>query len=267
MRLKNLDIYLAVFGGLGTVGLVLARLNVGPLGFLIGLLLVFVVPGYVISMAMFPESNWSAMERTSLTIGMSLAVSVLGGIVLYAMKIPLLPETWALFYSSIILVIGIIAILRRSKEYPARRKTDRAPESHAHLVPRLWQMGLFGLAALIFLSAIMLAQNAAAHYPDTEIVQLWLLPAENSSSPSVRLGALVSESAPTEYSLWLERGGYTVQTWPRLTLKPGERWETVIQVDPNMAGNGPLEAFLYRYDEPSIPYRHVILWMDQLLSK
>ncbi len=268
MRRGNFDIFLAFFGGLGAIALVLAHLNSGPLGILIGLVLVFVAPGYIISIALFPESTWSFMERTILTMGISLAVSVLGGIVLYAMKIPLLPETWALFYGSIILFIGAIAIFRRViKQYPARRKTDRAPDLHAHLMPRPWQMGLFALAALIFVGAMVLAQTVAKSYPDTEIVQLWILPAENSSTPAVRLGAMINGAAPSDYSIWLERGGYTVQTWQHIALKPGERWETIVQVDPNMSGTGPLEAFLYRYDQPTIPYRHVILWMDQLQDK
>lgn len=268
MRKSNLDIFLAFFGGLGAVALVLTHLNSGILGIFIGLLLVFVAPGYIISIALFPESTWSFMERTILTMGISLAVSVVGGIILYAMKIPLLPESWALFYGAIIFFIGSIAIIRRLiKHYPARRKTDKAPESHAHLMPNPRQLGLFALAALIFLSAMILAQTMAKYYPDTEIVQLWILPAENSSTPSIRLGAMVNESAPREYSIWLQRGGYTVQTWAHVTLQPGERWETVVQVNPNMSGTGPLEAFMYRYDQPSIPYRHVLLWMDQLQHK
>ena len=265
---RNLDIFMAVFAGLGATALVLAHLNGDLLGILIGLLLVFVAPGYIISVALFPESTWSFMERTILTMGLSLAVSVLGGIILYAMKIPLLAETWALFYGSIILVMGAIAIIRRLiKEYPARRKSDRAPESHTHLMPRPGQLALFGLAVLIFLSAMVLAQNVARVYPDTEIVQLWMLPGESSAGPSVRIGAMVNGSAPEEYSLWLERGGYTVQTWPHLTFEPDKRWEITVQVNPNMPGTGPIEAFLYRYDQPTIPYRHVTLWMDQLEKK
>ncbi len=267
MLRKNLDIYLAVFGGLGAVALVLLHLNIGIIGVLIGLVLVFLAPGYIVSMALFPQSNWSAMERVILTLGISLTISVLGGIILYPLNIELWPETWAYYYGSIILSIGIIAILRRSKTYPARRKTDRSPESHAHLMPRPWQMALFGLSAIIFIGAMILAQTVAQHYPNTEIVQLWMLPAENSTSPSVRLGIVVSESAPATYSLWLQRGGYVVQTWPKLTLTPGKRWETVVQVDPNMPGIGPLEAYLYPYDQPNTPYRHVILWMDQLQGK
>lgn len=265
---RNLDIFLAFFGGLGAVALVLTHLNGGPAGILIGLLLVFVLPGYIISVALFPESTWSFMERTILTMGISLAVSVLGGIVLYSLKVPLLTENWALFYGSIILVIGIIGITRRLiKDYPARRKSDRAPESHAYLMPRPGQLALFGLAALIFVGAMILVQNMAKIYPNTEIVQLWMLPVENAKSLSVRIGVMVNETAPGEYSMWLERGGYTVKTWPHLTFKPGERWETIVQVDPNMPGIGPLEAFLYRYDQPTIPYRHTSLWMDQLVNK
>ena len=267
MQRNTFDIYLAVFGGLGAVALVLLHLNTGLIGIAIGLILVFLAPGYIVSMALFPQSNWSATERVILTLGISLAISVLGGIILYPLKIPLLPENWAFFYGSIILSIGIIAIIRRSKSYPARRKTDRAPASHAHLMPRLWQMALFGLSALIFIGAMVLVQSVAKYYPNTEIVQLWLLPAENSPSPSIRLGVMVNESAPAEYSLWLQRGGYIVKTWPHIRLTPGERWETTVQVNPNMLGTGPLEAYLYRYDQPTIPYRHVLLWMDQLQNK
>ncbi len=267
MLRKNLDIYLAVFGGLGAVALVLLHLTAGPVGILIGLLLVFLAPGYVVSMALFPQSNWSAMERVILTLGISLAFSVLGGIILYPLSVKLSPENWAYYYGSIILGFGIIAIIRRSKTYPARRKTDRAPESHAYLRPRPWQMALFGLSALIFIGAMVLAQTVAKYYPNTEIVQLWMLPAENSSSPAIRLGIKVNESAPVEYSLWLQRGGYVVQTWPHIIVTPGEPWETTLEVNPNTAGTGPLEAYLYRYDQPTIPYRHVLLWMDQLQRK
>ena len=264
---KNFDIYLAVFGGLAAVALVLLHLNAGPIGVLIGLLLVFLAPGYIISMALFPQSNWSAMERVILTLGISLAISVLGGIILYAINVSLSPEHWAFYYGGFILIFGIIAIIRRSKTYPARRKTDRAPESHTHLRPRPWQMALFGLSALIFIGAMILAQTVAKYYPNTEIVQLWMLPAENTSSPSVQLGIKVNESAPAEYSLWLQRGGYIVQTWPHITVTPGEQWETTVEVNPNMAGTGPLEPYLYRYDQPTMPYRRVLLWLDQLQSK
>lgn len=258
---RNLDIFAAFFVSLLAVGLVLAHLNSGLLGILIGLLLVFVSPGYIVSIAIFPESTWSFMERTILTMGLSLAVSVLGGIVLYPLKVPLTTENWALFYGVVCLVMGSIAITRRLiKQYPARRKTDRAPDSHAHLLPRPLQLGMFALAALLFLGAMTLAQTMAKYYPDTEIVQLWLLPADGDS-PSVRIGAMVNDSAPREYSLWLERGGYTVQIWEHITLTPNERWETVVALD-NLPGAGPLEAYLYRYDQPSVPYRRVILWPE-----
>jgi len=156
MLRKNLDIYLAVFGGLGAVALILLRLNEGLPGILIGLLLVFLAPGYIVSMALFPQSNWSAMERAILTMGISLAISVLGGIILYALQIKLFPETWAYYYGCIILSFGTVAIFRRSKTYPARRKTDLAPESHVHLMPRPWQLALFGLSALILIGARIL---------------------------------------------------------------------------------------------------------------
>jgi len=268
LRRNAMDVFLTVFAGLLCVVLVLLHLNNDLLGIMLGILLVFVLPGQVLSMALFPESTWSFIERIALTIGLSLAMSVLGGILLYALKTPLRAESWAIFYGIIITSAGFWAVYRRQqmRKLPARRSSDTIPIRRGLVMPRSWQIGLFGLAATIIIGSLILVRHFASIYPNTQVVQLWLLP-DDSTTPTVRLGAMVNQYAPTEYSVWLQRGGYTVETWHHITLTPGERWEVTIPVDPNMPGIGPLEAYMYQLDQPTIPYRHVSLWLDQLQSK
>ncbi len=270
MRNKNLDILLAVFLAVLTVALFFLRVNIGSILVLLGFLLVFILPGYTISVALFPEILWSNMERIVFTLGLSFVSSILGGIFLYYVSVPLRGDTWSLFLGLMVLSTGIIGIYRRSRlsKFPTRRRgSDTIPVVYKFVYPPPFHIFMYGLSAIIILGAIVYSRKIAETQPATEIVQLWILPGDLIDIPSVEIGVMSNEFAPYEFSLWLERDGYVIQSWPQLALEPGKEWRVTVQLDENLPGTGPLDVYLYLKDQPDLPYRHVIFWPDQFINK
>jgi uncharacterized membrane protein len=269
MRRSNLDIFLATLLAALTIALVFLHIKPGGVLVLFGFLLVFILPGYTLSVALFPAYSWSTMERIVFTLGLSLVLPILGGIIFYYLSIPLQGETWVLFLGLVVFATGALAIVRRSRlaKVPTRRGSDTIPVVYKFIYPTPGQFLIFGLSAVIILGAIIYARGVAATQPATEIVQLWILPGNSTNVPSVEIGVFSNEFAPHKFSLWLERDGYTIQSWPQLVLEPGKKWQVTVPLDTNLPGTGPLEVYLYLQGQPNLPYRHVMLWPDQLINK
>ncbi|HHX64878.1 MAG TPA: DUF1616 domain-containing protein [Chloroflexi bacterium] len=80
MGRRYADIWIALSVATLSVALVLADLSMGWLRTPVTLLLAVAVPGYVLSVAFFPRDRaLDRTERAVMTLGLSLAVSILGG--------------------------------------------------------------------------------------------------------------------------------------------------------------------------------------------
>jgi uncharacterized membrane protein len=262
---KNFDIVLVMVLALVSAALVLLQVNIDVVRIPIGFLMIFILPGYAFSVFLFPSTPTPLVERIASTIGLSLVITVIGGLLLFAVSVPLKPESWVLYETSVILLTGIGGIIQRFRipGITLRRKSDTRPRESILILPSAGQLLLLAISASIILIGIASAQQIAESKPGTVVVQLWMLPAPSTTGQNVQLGILTNDSAPQEFFLWLERGGYTIQTWPHLSLTPNKKWEVVIPINSGLPGTGPLEAFLYVYNQPNIPYRHVDLWLDQ----
>ena len=86
-----------------------------------------------------------------------------------------------------------------------------------------------------------------------------MIPAATGSSTDFQLGLTSAEFTETRYRLQVSVSDRVVQDWPELSLKPGEAWETTIGLQNDQVVSGPIAAELYRLDDPSTVYRHVLL--------
>ncbi|HEY0601273.1 MAG TPA: DUF1616 domain-containing protein [Herpetosiphonaceae bacterium] len=224
----------------------------GVLRLVLGLLLVLVLPGYALTAALFPDPTLPRTDRLLYTVGLSLVVTILGGFVLNWTPWGLRAQSWAVLLSYITLGGCVAAVMRRPVVVVAPQR------SALRLSPG--QAALFALAALTLVGSVAIARSEAAQHPAPDVVQLWILPGDQLQT--ARLGVITKGPTAGSYRLVVQRGGYTIREWPALTLKDDDRWEATIEISARQPGSGPIQARLYRADEPNAIYRSVTLWPD-----
>jgi hypothetical protein len=217
--------------------------------------LVFFLPGYAITAALLPSRSLGKAERLLFSLGVSIAVTALSGLVLNWTAWGVQTSTWAITLTTIVLLASAIAWLRRRQDAV---DTARLIERHFKL---RFRDGLFvGLAVLVTGAAVGLTQLPVAPNGVAGYTSLWMIPANPGNSNDFRLGINSEEFTDTHYRLQISIGDQVVQEWPDLSLKPGEKWETEIKLQSDLVGSGPIVADLYKLNDPGTIYRHVKLW-------
>jgi uncharacterized membrane protein len=224
-----------------------------PITALLGAFMALFLPGYALGAALFPPGYLGRSERIMVALGLSLALSILGGLVLNLSPLGLGETSWLALLGSVTLVASAVGILRR-----ATRPLEEAGE--ARLSPRLSsrQLAVLGLAALLAVTAVGVTAWGEALEPKASFTQLWLLPPQLSGGQQVTLGVRNMEQRPMSYRLDLSVNGQVVREWVPLLLHPGETWEERSTL-PESANQQPVEALLYLLEEPDQVYRRVTL--------
>jgi uncharacterized membrane protein len=215
--------------------------------------LVLFVPGFIVTMILFPWTRLSIPERLLLSIGLSIALVALGGLILNL-------TPWGLQASSLWfgLVLGIavgIAIL-----FFARRgwwSEGIAFPKNANFNGRQWV--LMALAALMAVVAFRVALTPA---PQSGLEGYTLLSAQAAdSSNSIRLAVRSEEFKETKYQIKYQFNG-SVHEGPMLDLNPGQTWEQVVSIPVGDLAGKSFTVLLYRLDKPTEVYRHVDWWPE-----
>jgi uncharacterized membrane protein len=243
----------------------------------VGFPLVVLVPGYALMAATCPgPSVWGA-ERLALSIGTSLTVAVLTGLMLHWTPWGLQPVSWSVALGGVTLVAAACTVIQwRWRSVPggaagaagrAARTTNRraAPVLHIGVGSSL----LLASAALIVVGTVYLARLSATSRTAVGFTQVWMLPAGDASATTVRLGVNSNETTETQYILRLDVDGAPLQTWPSIVLGPGQTWEATAAIPAEAGAPMVAEARLYRVDgqamtdealsDPSGAYRRVMM--------
>lgn len=224
-------------------------LNQG-LQIMIALPLVFILPGYAIIAAIFPDQSLSLIERLLYSLGLSLTIMILGGLGLHATPWGMQKYSWICFIAIVTLSASGVALYRRWSRHttPSRAKTGLS----------LHQGLLLTLSLVVLISAIGVAYYGAQQQ-QTLFTQLWIMPADKVGANTVRLGVDNFESVEMTYQLKLTEGNAEVNQWQYIRLAPGERWDTTVELPSEPSASTIVEAVLYRIDVPNQPYRIVTL--------
>lgn len=214
--------------------------------------LVLILPGYALTMAVLPNPTLGFVEQLTFTLGLSLAVAAVGGVILNLTPWGLQAGTWAAWLGTVTVVAGVIALLRRRVQSASSSRPMIADLS-AH------QLLMFGLAICITLGAIGLARYGAERQQSASFTQLWIQPADERGAPNVRIGVENMERRPTQYRLELKSDGSVIHEWPSIDLAPGKTWEATAALG---VSTGSVVATLYRAEAPETVYRFVILRRD-----
>jgi uncharacterized membrane protein len=254
MARRNSDVVVSA-----TLALVVAALSLAGvlprsegLGLVLVLPLVTVCPGATFLAALGAE-RMEPLTRTAAVLTLSLAWTLLLGLLLHATPVGLRASSFATALAVVVLTQTLIAIYRRrdapSEPVSLQARTDSMePEP---VGPRL----LFALAGALTVAAVALSVWGARNVGRPTFTQLWAVP--NAGGAAIRVGVENFEGQPMTYDLRLQVGAETVRVWRALSVAPEQAWEETVAL-PSSAG--PVELVLLRSDRPGEVYREVRVW-------
>jgi hypothetical protein len=222
---------------------------------------VLVLPGLALARALFPTRALSAVELLLLSIALSLAVVVVGSVVLHMTPFGLTTTSWTILLACV--TVGAtfathVWVAHPTGDFASGTRTAEALSAGAHplLRPR-WVINgaLLGLAIGIAISAVLFARTPLPAKGIEGYSALWLLPGDKASR-RLDLGVQSSELETTRYRLELRVGKTRLHTY-RFVLATSDQWTASPRV--RRGWKGTVRALLYRASAPDKVYRHARL--------
>jgi uncharacterized membrane protein len=213
--------------------------------------LLFVLPGYSLSEALFFRPTIEPLRRLLVSVALSIALAVLIGLILDLTPFGLRVGSWA--------VALVLATAGESVVASIRRDRASAPGPRVDLLRLKGRdTALLLLAALLVSGGIAFARTPLPATRAQGYTGLWIL--RSHLIGRVRVGVTSGELHATDYRLVVRQGARKLYERPRLQLAPGQRWADTIRLRGIAPTHQLIEALLYRDDHPHTVYRLVRLW-------
>jgi len=262
--------------GLGAMLVVLVVLfPIAILRILIGVLFVLFFPGYALVCALFPKKgDLDEVERLALSIGLSIAVVPLLGLVLNytPFGIRLYPILISLF--SFTLLMSFVAMRRRN----ALSIEERFTPSFSVNVPRWQELSKMdkalsvGLIFCVVLSGALMANFATTPRVGERFTEFYVLGPTGKvegypttmtlgESGTVILGVVNHEYDEATYRIVIRLDGETVGTMEGIGLEHEGKWEKNFTFTPDKTGEKLKLEFLLYMNGGAEPYRSLHLWI------
>jgi uncharacterized membrane protein len=257
MRQKNLDIIIMMSIVVANVVWTLLPFHFTVIGIILALPLVFVLPGYALTEALFQQQSLETAHRLVFSLALSLAVAMLSGFILNLFPTGLYALSWTLFLSLLTVVFSLIAILRQTEQSHGVQPLRFDFSISAFI--------LFGVATIVTILAVLYSAVGVAQQRQPGFTQLWIQPADLSgSSCAVRIGVSSFESTPVTYRITMTMNSTQIVIWPSVSLVPREQWEKIEPVIPGTRSDTFVEVRLYRLDKTQAAYQKVDLTLHSL---
>ena len=273
MRRKHLDL---------SIALLIAAINVGwvflpdrPLigTVLCGLPLIFIVPGYTLTEALFVLKPTDGSARTTilrpfgnadriiLSLGLSLSLVIINGLLLNILPLGLARPSWVISLAVLSTLFSLIALYRR------RGTSTGLPQQAA---PRLFRFTfydtlLFLLALVTIVAAFQYTWlTAQQQQQQMTFTQFWMVQSKQvNHTCTVLVGIQSFEASTANYKVILTANEVPLYTWSPVTLAPKQQWLESVNINPGDAESGAsIDAQLYRLDRPGIIYREAHLALN-----
>ncbi|HYU73293.1 MAG TPA: DUF1616 domain-containing protein [Ktedonobacteraceae bacterium] len=270
--IRNVDLIGAMCFALLDIGWALFSDRPLLVGALLAIPLVFILPGYTLTRALFHRRPADALSASSnglilqprlkigqpfgavdliiFSLGLSLVIDVVTGLLLNLVPVGLQWQSWTF---SLGLVTAVFALLAYARDKSAHVQGKSA---HVWHIP-LKEYALLGSALVVVALSLWLA---IIRPPQSQagFTQFWMLSSTqaNNSCP-VLIGVHSFESAPTIYRVQVMSDGTQLALWPSIMLTTQQEWDRVLPVSPAVGGSAVVDAQLYRLDQPGVIYREV----------
>ena len=278
MRRRNLDLVLIIAIAAFNIILAVYPINQKMIQLFIALPLVFVVPGYVLMEAVFQKRllemmnmpsfmlrpgiarPLNALERFTLSIGLSITLDIIGGFLLNLFPIGLTTISWLTFLGILTLVFAMIIVVQRlrSRGQNVQSSTVRV----SWIQPSFSQFVLFGLAGVVVVFSIIFSINSAMQQPYPGFTQFWLLPpTQAEGNCTVQLGIRNFEGTDVVYRVEMQVNGVSRAIWVPIALTSQQTWKRTVPIPydatTKLTKKALVDVQLYRMDNPSVVYRHL----------
>ena len=276
MTRKEVDLILVVACSLVLTAIIVALPSARPARIILGLPFVLFFPGYTLIAALYPrKDDLDAIERTALSLGLSIAVVPLIGLALNYSPwgIRLNP---ILAFVTLFIVLAAAAAAYRRRSLPVEEAfgitvdVQLARWSQARMIGRVLALALVVSLAGLGVAAYFVATSRGSSERFTEFYVLG--PAGKAEAyPSlvkvgenaaVILGLVNHEGGDASYRVVVRIDGGNTNIIDNLVLADGERWERRIALVPTRVGENQKAEFLLYKDGGSDPYRSLHLWLD-----
>lgn len=250
-RAKSFDTLAIMAINLITVAIILANIQIPVIRPLLTLFM-FGSLGYSIVLAWAPELASQGPVVILLSLALSLSITALIGLLLHFTTMGLQPGPWSVMTTAIILVHCQIVVWRRTRQTFASR-----PQLDLKL--NMGQSALVVLALVITGASVVVARTGVMNQPVALYTQLWMVPSSSKDASSVQLGIKNEEGQSLTYHLVVKQGDSVTQDYPTIELTPGQDWQSTLDLQDLNTADVPIEALLYRLDDPNTVYRSVSL--------
>ena len=218
---------------------------------LVGLPLVLVLPGYALTAAVTPRlGRWGA-DKVVFTLGTSIAVAVLGGLVLNFTPWGLERRSWSVLLAAFTIVAATGAALRRAGAAETPSGPRGRVQRHSAAASRA--------GSPIAMAAVGISRRGAIQADQqTRFTQMWMLP--TNGKKDLRIGIINREGSTQHYRIVLRDGRRQLATFPAIDLAAGAKWISAVHVPSDLPPRARIQADLYRAARPRVIYRHVTFW-------
>jgi Protein of unknown function (DUF1616) len=194
---------------------------------LAGVPLVLVLPGYALTAfglpARSPRGFSPVLWRGLWTVGLSLAVAVLGGLLLNLTPAGLTRVSWAILLAGVTMLALAVAAWLRNRS-PGRGRGRRS--SRPTWATAGYTAGYTAAALALAGAATWLAVASGGWQPTPAFAQLWLLPSTTGATTAT-LGVRSAYPDARAFRLVLKNGTRQEGAWD-FTLTPGQTWRRTI---------------------------------------
>lgn len=219
----------------------------------VALPLVFFLPGYALSAAIFARGRIPLRHLLVLSVGLSLAVLALGALLLNYLPGGIRAGWWAL-----LLVIVVFAATRSAAIRRPSRRAAPSPSWRPRLnVP---QVVLFAGGGLAIVAAIVLAFTPVSAKNAVGYTQMWIQPLEGAKT-GVEIGIGSAEKREASYRLWVKFGNREAPQGRYFKLAPGETKVVKLLTEEQPAKTEQIRAALFKQGGPGRAYRRVSTWI------
>ena len=244
------------------------------------LIILLFLPGYALIAAMFPKmSELSGIERFTLSIGLSIAITVFDGFAISVTPYLFRPTPLILTLSAITLFLLLLTVITRTLtpedkryfvDYQGFIESLRADDEKMSDIERMLFIALIG--SIIIASSMLI--YAKLTFEEEEFSALYILGPDGKAEgyqknlyigePStIAVGVENYEHAATDYTLQVKLGTGVLET-RKITLAHKEKWLEDITFVPDRTGDRlKLEFVLYKDGRP---YRSVHLWVNSSIN-
>ena len=276
-----IDLYLVLVTNiLAILFILIPPFNETPLRIPLALVLLLFLPGYVFIAAMFPGRDISGIERFTLSVGLSIAITVFDGFAISVTVWRFRPTSIVVSLTLIILFFVIITYFMRKRLPLEQRFVPDARPFIESLKTKEEMTDIEKALIIAMVGSIIIASGmliyAKLTFEEEKFTALYILgPGGKAEGYQTNLsfgepattivGVENYEHAPVNYTLQVVLDGVVLEK-KEIRLDHNEKWEENITYIPDVMGQKIKLEFLLFKDGGTRSYRSVHLWVNSVFD-